>query len=223
MVQAQATERWGDFVLAQDKNDVTREVERPGARRDLQFTEDTGPFDSRFSRFSTDQAAATADSRVPLLGKIPPGEQFLGYTVVSDGGGAGETYAHYLKPELRTIQLWRGTRQPLPDDASIIVGWSTRRDVPFYIVPLTTPAERRNAQLQAAAVFLDRTEKVEINGHKGVMRFYVARKGGSTYPFRTQSIMINWFEGDVLWTFASYFLTPQEAIEAAQSIRPTTR
>jgi hypothetical protein len=216
------TERWGDFILSQDRVDGARVVERPGSRRDLTFSEDEGPFDSRFSKFSTDESAARADSRTPLLGTIPTGEQFFGFTIVEDGRGAAEAWVHYLRPELRIINLTEGPRPALPDDASIIVGWTLRQDAPFYIIPLTTPSDLRSPEQRGAAVFLDNTLKVEINGHKGVMRLYASRAGGGTYSFRTQSILINWFEGNALWTFASYFLSPQQALEAAESIRPVT-
>jgi hypothetical protein len=215
-------ERWGDFVIAQDRDAVIQSTERQGPRHDLRLSEDEGPFDSRYSKFSTSANAAAGDPRVPLLGKVPAGEEFFGFTIVEDGRGAGDAWAHYIRPNLRTVTLTQGSRPALPDDASIIVGWTRRRDVPYYVIPVTTPDGARSPQLAAAAVFLDQTFKVEVNGHKGVLRTYATRHGGSTYEFRTQSVMINWFVGDTLWTFASYFLSPEQALQAAESIRPVT-
>lgn len=107
-------ERWGDFVIAQDTAAVTPTVERQGPRRDLTLTENEGPFDSRLSSFSTSKAAADSDSRVPLLEQVPAGEEFFGFTIVSDSTGAGDAWAHYIRPSLRTVALSQGSRPAIP-------------------------------------------------------------------------------------------------------------
>lgn len=153
---------------------------------------------------------------MPLLTYVPTGEEFLNASMLQDSKGVADVWVTYIRSELRTPKS-------SPDDATITVVWSLRRPSPIYVTPLRATAARRDPQvLQAPAVILDRTEKVEVNGHKGVMRIYIARRGGDTYPYRSPSVAINWFEGDVSWAFQSIFLSPEEALKAAESIRPVS-
>ena len=92
-------------------------------------------------------------------------------------------------------------------------GW---RGKPLYISPLRD----ERVLNPAPAVRLDETRKVTVHGYPAIMRLYSTRGNGDTYPYRVPSVALNWFEGDVAWAFQSHFLSPDEAIRAAESIRP---
>jgi len=200
-------ERWGDFVLAQDQAALIRSVERPAPASSSLDREGRGLLDYP-TPYSTSESEARADARVPLLGSFPASEEFLAANVLEEPGqGAVEGWAAYIRPELQPAE---------PNaDATILVFWTRLASAPYYVTPL-----KESPGLGSA--FLVRTEKVSVRGNQGVMRLYAARDGGDIYPTRYPSVLIHWFEGDVLWMFASYFLTPDEALRAAESTRPVS-
>jgi hypothetical protein len=209
-------ERWGDFLLAQDAKTLDRRVERPAPATLSGIREGAGLLDY-LTPHLTDEAKARADRRLPLLGSLPAGEEFFAANVREEPGqGAVEGFAAYIRPELRTIQLSQFVRPAMPGgDETILVFWSRLHGAPLGITPLRELPGRRIAYLQ-------RTEKVRVRGNPGVIRLYASRDGGDPYVTRNASVLIHWFEGDVLWIFASYFLTPDEALRTAESIRPVS-
>jgi hypothetical protein len=204
-------ERWGDFLLAQDANSLDRRVERPAPATSNWNRHGAGLLDYP-TPHSTDEAMAHADLRVPLLSSLPPNEEFFAANVLEEPGqGAVEGFAAYIRPDLRTAQSSRPAQAG--GDETILVFWSRLAAAPLAVTPL-----REQPGLRIA--YLVRTDKVTLRGNPGVMRLYAPRDGGDPYPTRYPTVLIHWFEGDVLWMFTSYFLTPDEALRAAESIRP---
>jgi hypothetical protein len=214
-----APERWGNFVLAQDAQTASAVVEVPAPRRDFSWPDTVGPWDHPLAAVMYDELTAKSDARVPLLGAIPSGAEFFAAAVLEDSVGTATVWVAYIRTRERQQT---NSSQPLtPDAGTIKISWSLRADIPVQISPLRTPDRERDPNAQGPAVFLDRTEKVFVNGQPGVMRIYQARQGGDTYPYRIPSVAINWIEGDALWSLQSFFLTPDQALRAAESITET--
>jgi DNA-binding CsgD family transcriptional regulator len=214
-----APERWGNFVLTQDSQPLDRTVEVEAPRRDFSWPLDAGPWDHPQAKVTHDEVTARSDPRVPLLGVVPSGEEFLAASVLEDSVGTATVWVAYISG--KELQQPDARQALTPDAGTIKISWSLSPNIPVHISPLRTPDKERNPNAQGQAVFLDRTEKVSVKGQPGVMRIYQARRGGDTYPYRTPSVAINWIEGDVLWSFQSFFLTLDQALRAAESIRET--
>lgn len=210
-------ERWNDFVLAQDAETIVRSNEQPGPRASFEWPHATGPWDHPSGSIVTDELPARANPLIPLFEPAPTAERFVAATVLGDEDGPAEVWVAYLREGLETVALSRGrTRAAAPDDATITLGWSLWRGKPLYVSPLVD-----DRQLDPPpAVRLDRTEKVTIRGYPGIMRVYSTRGHGDTYPYRVPSVALNWYEGDVYWFMQSHFLTPDQALRVAGTIRP---
>jgi hypothetical protein len=207
-------ERWGDFLLAQDSETLDSRVERPAPATLSGNREGSGLLDYPTPHL-TDEARARADPRLPLLGFLPPGEEFFAANVLEEPGqGAVAGFAAYIRSDLRIKPNPSRPAQPGSDE-TILVYWNRLTAAPLGVTPLHELPGRRIAYLQ-------RTEKVTVRGNPGVMGIYTPRDGGDPYVTRYPSVLIRWFEGDVLWLFASYYLTPDEALRTAESIRPVS-
>jgi len=145
----------------------------------------------------------------------PTGESFLAANVLADSAGLAEVWVAYLREGFGTVRLPHGDRPTSPDDATISIVASLSRGKPLYISPL------RDERIldPAPGVRLDETRKVTVNGHPAIMRLYSTRGNGDTYPYRVPSVALNWFDGDTYWAFQSHFLSADEALRAAESIR----
>jgi len=219
-------ERWGDFILGQDRDVFTDKIEHSAGRADFAWAHHGSVFEHPLVKHYTSEASARSDARVPVLKWLPPGEQFFGYHVVEDAKGWIQVCTTYLRPELRTVTLRRPgketSRPALPDEATIVISRSRRYPRPIRITPLRTPADKRSAQVKGPLALLDRTDKIKLKGESAILRTYSARGGrGDTYSVGVPSVALNWLEGDVLWSFQSDFLSVDDAIRAAESISLT--
>ncbi len=211
-----AAERWNDFVLAQDAQTIVRAGETPGPRASFEWPDATGPWQHPRSEITFAVTVAAGDPRIPLMIAPPAGESVLAANVLGDEGGVAEVVVAYLREGLGIVRLPHGDRKASPDDATITIVASLWRGKPLYVSPLRD----ERVMDPAPAVRLDETRKVTVHGYPAIMRLYSTRGNGDTYPYRVPSVALNWFEGDVAWAFQSHFLSPEEALHAAESLRP---
>jgi hypothetical protein len=212
-------ETWHDFVLAQDAETIVRLDEQPGPRADFEWPHATGPWQHPAGALIESEAGAVQDGRVPLLSHPPAGHNYLAAAVLGDEAGVAEVWVAYLREGLERVSFDRGGGRPAgPDDATITIVRSLWRGKPLYVSPLVDDRQGDGAP----AVRLVDTRKVEVDGRPAIMRLYATEDGAPTYPFRVPSVALNWFEGDVSWAFQSHFLSPEEALAAAESISDVT-
>lgn len=213
-------ERFGDFLLAQDPDLVVRANETQATRADYEWPHGQSPWDAPGEPIELSSDRAKGDPRVPLLTAIPQGHEFFGSRVLGDTRGPVRAYAGYIRPELRTVKLPLGrSRAATLDDATITITWSLLDGKPLYVVPVRTPG---GPSALGVAVMLDETYKLTLKRVPAILRLYSTRGRGDTYGYRVPSVALNWYEGDVAWSFHSHFLTPPDAIAAARSIRGAT-
>lgn len=216
-------ERWGDFVLAQDRAQVVNVVEHAGPRQDFKTSQHGSIFAEPGMIHGTSEADARRHPDVPVLGVIPAAEEFQGFHLLRDSRGLIEVCTTYIRPNLRLVTLTSPAgkieRPALPDDATIQIARSLRFSRPLYVTPLrTADEERRDTRIPGSAVVLEETKQITVRGKKGIARIYACRDGGDTYRIRIPSVAITWFDGSELWAFHSHFLSLPQAIEASESI-----
>ena len=219
MQVAVGTERWGDFVLAESLEGIDQTLERQGPRVDFRWPEGPSPFTHPNAHVIQSEAEARREPLLPFPSQTPAGTEFQSATILADSAGVAETIVTYIRPELKTVELQRidgtkETRPATPDDATVTIYRSLRLGTPMFISPLS-----ENASTSPATVILEETRKIEVNGHKGVMRLYRPKDGGDSYRYRIPSVALNWFEGEVHYAVQTHFMSPGEALSLAESIQ----
>lgn len=63
--------------------------------------------------------------------------------------------------------------------------------------------------------------KVTVRGQPGIVRVWAPQGSQNMYSSRFPTVIVNWFEADLLWTVQSTFLSVDEALAVAESIQPT--
>jgi hypothetical protein len=213
-------ERWGDFVLSPDASKETHVAEFPARRRDFSFQEGESPFSHRFARRLPDAAAASRDPRVPWPGYVPKGEEFLSAFVLDDGSGAISGNLSFLRRDHPDVLTYATPAGVLPSDGSVKIFWAAWNSRPAYMTAHVDPVPVNAGPDGKATVVEDNFRKVRVRGHEGILRTWKSVGERNMYGARLPTVIINWWEDDVWWAVQSFFLTPEEALRVAESIRP---
>ncbi|MGI8926443.1 MAG: hypothetical protein ACR2HN_07320 [Tepidiformaceae bacterium] len=214
-----ATERWGDFVLTADKT-LPRVTEHPASRADFPWDDTEGPWDHHLADITNDEAAARADGRVPFPAYVPATERFLVANVLADERGPAEVWLAFIEPSRGEIRLSRSTRPADGNDATLKIVWTLRAPRPLYLTAHNGPIPINAPSLDAATAVEDEIRKVTVRGQPGILRLWSGRQGQDMYGTRFPTVILNWFEGPVFWAVKSYFLSVDEVLRIAESIRP---
>ncbi len=207
-------ERWGDFVLTPNPP-AHATPEHAAPRKNFPFEEGESRWNHRFAIHHGTEAGARADARVPLAAWVPAGEEFFVATVLADQNGAAGAALAYIPPDKRTVPLSK-PRPATGDDATVTISWSLRFPRPLYF-------QAHNGPLVKVSHIEDEIQKVTIQGKPGIMRLWSPREPGQDmYASRLPTIILNWFDGPVLWSVQTYFLSPDDALRLAESIRPVS-
>jgi hypothetical protein len=208
-VQPADVEIWGDFVLSQEP--VTRQVTLP-PRSDIN-TEGIAWL-RRDATIFRDEQSASSDARVPLLTVARADLAFIAGLVNADAKGAFLGKALYGAARVREQNV---RPSDLDGAATVAIQWSLLVSRPNYVTPLSQP----ESNLANSITYLRRTEKVDVNGHKGILQAFGTRKNPGD-----AMIEIWWFEGDVAWylkTSEDAGLSADEALSLARAIRTEAR
>lgn len=213
-------ERWGDFVLSPDASLETHETEFSAERPEFPWLEGESPWTHRFAKPFTTSALAQADSRVPWPSYVPPGEEFLAASVLDDGSSAADGLVAFINsgnPDVSKYARRDGVRSG--DDGTLKISWSRRFSRPAYMTAHVEPLPVNGTSLNDATVVEVDFRKVDINGSQGVLRVREPRGVQSMYGSRLPTVIINWWAGPIFWSVQSTFLTPDDTLKVAQSIR----
>ncbi|MBI5949366.1 MAG: helix-turn-helix transcriptional regulator [Chloroflexi bacterium] len=213
------TERWGDFVLALNPPAVVV-PEFPAPRGDFPFIDGEGPWDHHLALLIGDEARARADGRVPFPQYVPASEDFLVASILADAAGTAEVWLGFIQADKSVVHLSSGDRPADGNDATLKIGWSLRFGRPRYVQAHTGPIPLNAPDLAGATAVEDELRKVTVNGRPGIMRLWSGRQGQDMYGARLPTVILNWFDGPVLWAVHAYFLSPDEVLKVAESIRP---
>jgi hypothetical protein len=153
---------------------------------------------------------------------VPPGEEFLVALILDDGKGAADGAVAFVASAHPDVARYAPRGERNGDDGTLLVAWTRRFPRPVVLQSHVGPIGISGLPLDRARVQEDSITKVTVRGHEGVVRTWSPRAADQNmYGGRLPTVLLNWFEGDVLWSVQSYFLTPDEVLKVAESIRPT--
>ena len=110
----------------------------------------------------------------------------------------------------------------VPSDRTLLVAWTARVGKPMYCDGREGPVPLNASKLEEATVVQDAIERVMVNDHPGILRLWSPRHQQPMYGARLPTIILNWYEGPILWTVQSSFLNAAEVLQVAESIGPTS-
>ena len=223
MEVATQPERWGGFDLSLDAKTASEAGGTPGPRHDFPLTDSHSPWSSPLTTRLTTEAVARGDARVPYPEWIPTGESLVEAAVLEDENGAASAMVGFLiRDHPEVSQYARPGGGTTGDDADVKISWNAMLGRPAYMLVHEQPAAVDSTSVDTATVLEDPLIKVRVKGHEGIMRVWKPAPGAaSMYGRRLPTVTINWYEGPIFWSVQSTFLSPEDALRLAESIRPT--
>lgn len=212
--------RWGDFVLRSSAVGSAPPIEGVGPARDAVWPEGVGPWEHPLPVEFRDESSARGNSFLPFPEFVPAGEQFLAANLIQDGPRVVDAAVAYMRSgiPLTTSPI---SDQPgsSPTDRTLLVGYTGRYNRPAGIYHHVESVPVNGIDPRDATVFEDEVQLVEVQGNRGILRTWRS-VDQDLYLSRLPSVIVNWFNGPWFWSLQSSFLTTDEALEVANSIRP---
>jgi hypothetical protein len=144
----------------------------------------------------------------------------LAASVVADANGPADGAVAYIRRSHPDV-LRYGRPEVGPQDRSLLIAWSGRYTRPAYAVAHDHPRPLNAKMLEDSSLVEESLSPVEIQGYRGLLRVWSVRGQQSLYGGRLPSVILNWYGYGILWTVQSMFLSVDEALAVAESIRPT--